>query len=137
MSETLKAKANLGKASKTIVAWGIVMIAGLFVFKGPWVLINQLTQGNFDIKVWVKSTLLADQSAGKEQQKETKKTNSPLLWAQNDENEENLITIEEQNRIDLFSLSTIEEESSQIDLTSCQQLDYSPAELKASMQQAP
>lgn len=37
-------KSNLGKASKTILAWGIVMIAGLFIFKGPWVGINQLTQ---------------------------------------------------------------------------------------------
>lgn len=39
-----QAKSDLAKASKIILAWGIVMIVGLFVFKGPWVGINQLTQ---------------------------------------------------------------------------------------------
>ncbi len=81
---------------------------------------------------------MADQSSEKGQKKETKKTNTPLLWAQNSENEEDLMTIgEEQNSIDLLALESIEDESTQIDLASCQQLDYSPAELQASMQQAP
>ena len=127
----LKNKGQTIKAIKQILFWSITVIGGLFIFKGPWIAINQITQHNFQLWTRAKSTLLAQNNPSNKKNHENNKNKKPLFAQENTS-----ISLEEQNRIDTNYLNN-SEWINKINFDQCKNLNYTADELSETMQKAP
>ena len=119
---------QFSKGFQHIVIWWITLIATLFLFKGPWVLVSSITAGNFQIWTFIKSTLLA-QSTSKNQATTNIAKQQPLL-AQTTVR----INTDRQSDIDRAVLNRATQD---LDYQQCLKEANDPQELDSTKQQAP
>ena len=113
---------SFSKRLKQIIIWWITLIISLFIFKGPWVTIGQMTRWSFNFPQFVRSTLLA---------KNTPTSEDRLLLAQATWDAEDL---EAQSIIDE---KVFEEETKDISYQQCLLEKFDKEDLSSTMQKAP
>ena len=110
------------KRLKQIVIWWIALVVSLFIFKGPWVIVGQMTKWSFSFPTFVRSTVLA---------KNTPSINDRILLAQSTWDAESL---EVQSNIDE---KVFEEETKDLIYQQCLLEKYDEDDLASTKQKAP
>lgn len=119
---------QFGKGFKHIVIWGLTLITSLFIFKGPWVAVGSIINGNFQLWTFIKATLLAELPTDQKTEKADSKTPRFLAQATGTE------MLEAQTNIDIASLN---EATKNLTYTQCLREENDPKELDSTKQKAP
>ncbi len=119
---------QFSKGFKHLVIWGLTLVTGLFIFKGPWIATLNLINGNFQLWTFVRSTLLWQAS----QNKKTEKTESkPMLFLAQ---ATGTTTLETQSAIDT---TTLLESTKDLTYEQCLKEENTTEELNSTKQKAP
>lgn len=110
------------KRLKQIIIWWISLVLFLFVFKWPWTAINQITRWNFELKSFMRSTVLAKNNPIDED----KLLLAQATWELND--------LEVQSSIDQ---AVFEEETKDLTYSQCLKENYDKEDLDSTKQKAP
>ena len=108
------------KRLKQIIIRWLAIVLTIFVFKGPWTAIAQITWDGFEFKTFLKTTILA---------KNTENENKLLLAQANDD-----IDLEEQSATDL---AVLKEETKDIAYAQCIKQEFDEEELNSTKEEAP
>jgi len=107
---------------KQIIIWWLSIVLTILIFKWPWIAINQINWNWFELKSFLRTTVLANR---------VNENNDKLLLAQSTSNN---ISLEEQSQIDT---KVLQEESKDLTYNQCLKESFEEEDLNSTKEQAP